>query len=585
MANTPTTGSPIQKRTPLAHDKRYDFSADDFAKYDLDTIDGRAQAVRMILETMDCYEDSDPKYTDHLLEAYSMLANSGLYKGEAIRKFTPDELMTFQTGTYKAATAAGALTSYVSLLHPMFSLTNPTLATDAHFRISIGAWFFDPSMNSRHRAALIIHEVMHGVLGHYDLVRLDPKKVNLAGDAVINQGIERSQGEGTMLMPENADHTTSFVYPRTIITKKYPKGMDDHESFMTYYLALEEEEEEQAKQSGSLQQQGQNGDGDSGQGDGDQNGQGRSQSGSQGNQNKSDDNGSQKDQQGQGGSDSDEGNGSGNGAYMNYSDGSSVRMDGGSSAPCQGMSPEDSAAFDKSNVEKAGDIDKEMARAAAEAAAMQQASQKSRSGYGSDFNDFILDALRPPKVRWSVILSNIMSRNFNSIVNGKSDYSYRRVNRRQSGEFIRPAMIAYAPRVLIGTDTSGSMSADDYQNAISEVEGVCRAMQVSDMDFITVDTEITSIQPVRRAKDLKLGSGGGTRMAVFYQYVKERVKMRNRPDVTVLATDCFIDWDDVIKEIDPTMKNIILCTSEQGWEYAQQYADGHVPGLTVLPIF
>ena len=127
------------------NDKNIVFSEDEFSDFDLDTIQGRADAVRLILSRKGYDESNDRQWMAHLLEGYMNLANSGLMP-RMVRKMSDEELEYFHAGTYKAATLAPALDDYVALLHPMYSSMNPTLATDANFRITVGAWFYDPSI-------------------------------------------------------------------------------------------------------------------------------------------------------------------------------------------------------------------------------------------------------------------------------------------------------------------------------------------------------------------------------------------------------------------------------------------------------
>ena len=547
------------------NDKNIVFSEDEFSDFDLDTIQGRADAVRLILSRKGYDESNDRQWMAHLLEGYMNLANSGLMP-RMVRKMSDEELEYFHAGTYKAATLAPALDDYVALLHPIYLILYPTLATDAHFRITVGAWFYDPSIRGVERGTMIIHEVMHGVLGHYELSHLEPGKVNLAGDAIINQQIERSDDQS---LPSNFDNSDIFVFPRTIVTKKYPKGMNNNESFMKYYAALEEDEDQKQGKSGDQSDSGQ-ADGSSQSGDGQSQGRGDGDSSKQNGQGSGKSSGDQSEQNGQGG-----------GSYMVHDDGTVSRMDG-SVAPCHEMSSEEYNSMDKEGVEKAGELEKEMARTGAQAKAMEQA--KMRGNHGSDFNDFILDSLIPPKVQWEAVLSNILSKSFNTIITGKTDFSYRRPNRRNHPNgFILPGSIAYAPHGIIGCDTSGSMSEKDYAEALGEVEGLCRSTKGSKLEFITVDTEITDIQPVSNAADLNLSGGGGTCMNVFYKYVNELPRAK-RPDFTVLMTDAYIDWEESVEEMDTNIHNIILVTNEGGMECAKEY-DGKVRNLTVIPIY
>lgn len=579
-------GNGPAKGTGEVSKKRVVLHASDFMKYDFDKVADRAQAVRDILSACGYHEDTDKKWAAHLLDGYQMLVNSGIVP-PGIRSLTSEELEIFHTGCYRAVSAgsAPALTDFIALLHPMLSMFNPTVATDAYYRISIGWWFFDPSLKTVDRAGIIVHEVMHGVLGHYELPRLNPELVNLAGDAIINQGIERSSSN-YMRLPKCDDGTDMFVFPRTIKTHDYPDGMDEHLSFMTYYLALEDEQKRQEQESQSSQSKNGNGSDSNGNGSSQGNGSDSSQSGQSGSQGGNGSNSPSNN--GNGNSDGD-GNGNGDGSsqpdvVMKYDDGSEATLNGNSTRPCHEMSPDEINEMDKQDVEKAGQLEKEMARASSQARAMEQA-QKSRGTSGSGFNDFILDALMPPKVKWENILKGIISRQFNEIIAGGVDYSYRRPSRRSDPNgFIRPSMIGYAPSVIVGCDTSGSMGESDYSEALGEVEGLLKALHCSEIQFVTIDTEITSKQIVHSAKDVKLTGGGGTMMEPFARFVNELPK-NQQPDMTILCTDGYCDWDDYVNELDTNKHNVVLVTSKGGMDYGKKYANGNVHNLTVLPIY
>lgn len=539
--------------------------AADFRKYDLNKIDDRAKAVRDILSACGYNEETDDKWPQHLIDGYSMLLNTGL-ADRVVRKMTDEELEMFHTSTYKAVTAAPALTDYVSLLHPTLSAINPTLATDQFFRITIGWWFFDPSIRPAERGTMLVHEVMHGVYGHYELPRLEPEKVNIAGDAVINQGIEHSKSNN-MRFPENRDKSDYFVFPRTIKTDSYPNGMSEHEPFMKYYAALEEQEDKD-KQNAS------NGNSSNSNKNNNQGG-GQSQSNNSGNSGSNSSN-----------SGSNNGSNSGGNVTMEYEDGSSTTLDGNmGNGPCHDMTPEEAAGLDSNGIEKAGELEKEMARAGAQTKAMEQL-QKNRSAEGSAFNQFLLDALLPPKVKWEQYLKTIMSRQFNTIISGHTDYSYRRPSRRSDPNgFIRPSMISYAPSIIIGCDCSGSMGEKDYAEALGEVEGLCKALHCTNLRFITVDTEITSSQVCHHAKDLKLVGGGGTVMTPLQTYCNN-LPQREKPDLIILATDGYLDysgWEEYVNAMDKTRQNIVLITDEGGMEQAKPFMN--TKNLTVLPIY
>lgn len=540
-----------------------------FSKYDMMSVNDRAKVVRELLKAKNVNENSCGQWHSELIAAYTML--SAVATGEhAIRKLTDEEQNIYQMAAYKAVTAGAALTGYISLLHPVVSTFGATLATDEFLRLSIGWWFFDPSLNSIERGTLLLHEVMHTVLGHYEMKRLDPTLVNIAGDAIINQGIEKGD-RSFIKLPYNSDGSDYAVFPRTIITTKYPKGMKENLSFEEYYAALDEEQKRKNNKNGNPNN-GESKDSD-----------GNEQSGQAGNN-------SQQNKNSQNSDSGSSSNGSESSANGNNegSDGKDGSLP--SNGMCRKMAPEEVSALSKANVEKAGDIDKEMARIEAVNRAMEQAkNDKNFSRSGSGFNEFILDALMPPKVKWTEVLKNVVTSHFNSIVEGHMDYSYRRPLRRNSTKFIRPSSVGYAPSFLIGCDCSGSMEEKDYKKALSEVEALSKLMHCNKLNFVTVDTEITSTQYVTSAKQIKLGYGGGTCMEPFYEHVNKLNKAA-KPDVTMLFTDGCLgghqEWDSLFNVMDKNMVNIILITDKDGYNDFSSMYDSNNPAYNVhiIPI-
>jgi len=563
---------------------RATLSADDFKNCDFNTIDGRAAAVRILLGAYGCDKDTDDKWMAHLASAYELLANGGFIKRET-RPMNHEELEYFQAGTYEAATISPALVPYVSLLHPQFSSYMPTLGTDKHYRVEVGPWYFDPYLTSHNRGALIIHEVMHGVLGHLDMVDVDHQLSNIAGDDVINQQIEHSG----MKLPCNPDGSDFGCYPRNTITKKYPHGMKENLYFGDYYQALMDEKDrlmkEARKKVGEEEEAGLS---DGKPGDrpanikgglpgklgspttGGSTDNGHSDTGSGDNANDQQDSGDGSDKEGEPGDATVDGQKIGN---INHG-----------ASTCNVVTSEVEDSLDKDGVQKAKPEDIDMARNKAVLAAMHEADE-GRGTSGTNFNSFILNLLRPSRINWKNQFRNIVSRNYNSIINGHADITYSQPDRRRSENpynIVYPGEIGYAPEVIVGVDTSGSMSEDDYNKALAEVRGILKQTNSPKIRFVTIDTEVTADRELKgNMRSVQLDGGGGTEMNVFYRYIN---RLRHKPDMSVLMTDGFIDWDEVFEAMNPRMRNIILITDKGGYDCYKNNRKS-LRGLTVLPIF
>ena len=655
-------------------------SADDFKNCDFNTIDGRAAAVRILLGAYGCDKDTDDKWMEHLASAYELLTNGGFIKRET-RPMNQEELEYFQAGTYEAATSSPALVPYISLLHPQFSSYMSTLGTDKHYRVEVGPWYFDPYLTAHNRGALIVHEVMHGVLGHLSMVNVDHQLSNIAGDDVINQQIEHSG----MKLPCNPDGSEFGYFPRNTITKKYPHGMKENLYFGDYYQALVDEKDrlmKEARQKAGKEEEAGLSDGKPGDrpanikgglpgkpgspttgGDTDN---GQSGTGSGEDANGQQDSGSGSDKDGEPGDanvdgqkigtinhgastcnvvtsevedsldknggnpanikgglpgrngtpttgdNSDNGQssiGSGDNANDQTSDNVNGQPDSGDgsgedgepgdatvdgqkigninhgTSTCNVVTSEVEDSLDSDGVQKAKPEDIDMARNKAVLAAMHEADE-GRGTSGSNFNSFILNLLKPSRINWKSQFRNIVSRNYNSIINGHADITYSQPDRRRSENpynIVYPGEIGYAPEVIVGVDTSGSMSEDDYNKALAEVRGILKQTNSPKIRFVTIDTEVTADRELKgNVRSVKLDGGGGTEMNVFYRYIN---RLRHKPDMSVLMTDGFIDWEDVLMAMNMRMRNIILITDKGGYDCYKSNVHRKFRGLTVLPIF
>ena len=174
--------------------------------------------------------------------------------------------------------------------------------------------------------------------------------------------------------------------------------------------------------------------------------------------------------------------------------------------------------------------------------------------------------IHPPELNWRSLLRTTASDLMSKQAYQKTEYSFKRVNRRGSA-FMKdcafPSMIGYAPLVMMAIDTSGSrvdgeQFVVDMQNASDILKAVGKLSKNSFSAFC-VDTDVKKIQPVNRVEDLDFTGGGGTDMSVAFRYVRD-LPRRKRPDVFVLATDGGFDWDKCAKVWPDNMKVIILIT-------------------------
>lgn len=183
--------------------------------------------------------------------------------------------------------------------------------------------------------------------------------------------------------------------------------------------------------------------------------------------------------------------------------------------------------------------------------------------YGSErlqaLLSYVEQGLRPPIINWKKALSRVVSHAVQQQVKGRDDYTYRRPNRRHAAEkLIYPGMTSYVPTIRFALDTSASMSAAEYFNALSEASGVLKNSKAK-IEFVCWDGEAGDIKKVRSVSEMQeqLTGGGGTLAgAPFRQAAKQ--KPRERPDVIVCATDGCFDWDELADALGtPGMERVI----------------------------
>lgn len=150
----------------------------------------------------------------------------------------------------------------------------------------------------------------------------------------------------------------------------------------------------------------------------------------------------------------------------------------------------------------------------------------------------VLDSVVP----WTQVLAAAVRRGA-AWTNGHADYTYTRISRRQSsaGRVILPATRRPLPQVAVVVDTSGSVDDGLLAQALGEVDGVLRGLGVAgrSVTVLATDAAVHSISQVRRARDVRLGGGGGTDMRVG---IAEALVQSPRPGLVIVLTDGETPW-------------------------------------------
>lgn len=282
-----------------------------------------------------------------------------------------------------------------------------------------------------------------------------------------------------------------------------------------------------------------------------------------------------------------EGQGDGQGQGSGSGQGSGQgKGNGGKGWGCGDADEETEQAADDAGIQRASDVETAIAKANTAARIVEEKNSKSRGlGHMDALFDSVLQHLMPKKVDWRKLFRQVLTQSRAAIIRGRQDYTYRRVSRRLTDTpFVFPGMVNYLPKITLGIDTSGSMGNEDYQRALNEIDGILRevAKGKDAVSMFSVDTKVGGIKPVSSVKKVNLSGGGGTQMAVAWRYIRDEVGKNDKPDIFVLSTDGYIDWDDVEREVrEAKFKSIILVTQFGGFQQAPESLKKLIPIICI----
>lgn len=543
------------------------------------------------------------------------------------RELTEDEYNIFSGAVGRAVDLMPAFRDAIALIRPFRDYTTATIYTDRHSRVGIGSAFFLPTVSPHKRASKLLHEAMHVLNNHftrYVSFPIDSEDDNSAKDLEINSLLTRhprvdlSDGlhpsEEPYRFPEakSYEQYAALMRDKGLLKKtQNPQsppqkqeqqdgeaqpgdpgsdapsangepGEADPESGST--PGSESEEKSKEKQEGNGTKEDSESEGDSEDSDGDSS--------------DGDPTGEESGGEGDGSAEGDSDPNSSDGGSESASDdpesiaddalegteGSDGKSGSGSkSSPesCDHSTTEREKIADDLKIERASSTEQAVARNNTMARVREEAAKSRERGDKAALRMLqqMELAMEPSKVDWRIIFRNIMSQSRDAISLGRTDHTYRRVNRRlSSGEFVFPGMIRYEPSSIMAIDTSGSMSKSDFVYLLSELENIVKsALRAKDrFKAFCVDGAATEPKTVRAIKDLDLRGGGGTMMEVAIKSI-ELLPKRDIPDIFILATDGGTSWPAFKRELlksKYSYKTVVLITQESSYEVAKETLKG-----------
>lgn len=499
-----------------------------------------------------------------------------------IRNLTPYERNIYGGTVINAVRYLPAFADAFSILSPMTDASADTSYVDQYARVGLSYWFFYV-ISANQRVTWLTHEAFHVLNNHFSrgaMHHMNPDMLNKTGDLEINTTL---QGVDTMdlshlLLPENYNlpkHLTMERYFGLIDAEKNKMidegrpssktGQSPDQSDSGDQKDGEDSDEKNAEGSGGSGS-GTDSDGQSG------SGQGSSSSGSSDKSDSSRNGGAQGSDGGEDGAEGEFDDPTMNEQFQRLKkdlETGEASVPAGGSRFCDEQTMDRSQMADESDIERRSDASQNISRGNTRARIVSEVNSGHRgSGSSNEFLNTVLSLMSPPKADWRDIFRHAVGRSVSEVQPGLTISSYRRVNRRYTqGSVIFPGRLDRNVRKMLAIDTSGSMSHADYRAVMSEVEGILKASGHGKDDFkaFCIDSEMKKVKPVSSVQSIDLQGGGGTDMSVGFAFVNN-LSRKNRPDIFILATDGYTDWDSVIKEVTKaTYPSILLITDRGGY--------------------
>ena len=167
-----------------------------------------------------------------------------------------------------------------------------------------------------------------------------------------------------------------------------------------------------------------------------------------------------------------------------------------------------------------------------------------KAGYGASDAEREIGDMLTPTVDWREQMREFVK----SICSAKDASSWRRVNRRfLSGDTYMPTLVGErVGRIVVGVDTSGSISGAEITRFLSEVKSITEEVHPEKLDLLYWDSSVSGHEEYDEGnmsslvESTKPRGGGGTDPRAVMNYVNNR---NMQPECVVMLTDGAInDW-------------------------------------------
>jgi len=203
--------------------------------------------------------------------------------------------------------------------------------------------------------------------------------------------------------------------------------------------------------------------------------------------------------------------------------------------------------FDHISQEEVGAATKAENKQKISAAVGQASADDRQAGSGSAGLLRLFENMIEPVIPWKNLLQDFVTET------SRNRYTYNRISRR-SNTVCFPTMTGDHIKLAFGVDTSGSMSAADLGEAMTELASIMDTYESWDMDLMSCDTKAHIIDSFNSedgddftSVNKELVGGGGTDMAPMVDMANE---MDDEPACIVIVTDGYIPEQSVETAID-----------------------------------
>ena len=157
-----------------------------------------------------------------------------------------------------------------------------------------------------------------------------------------------------------------------------------------------------------------------------------------------------------------------------------------------------------------------------------------------------LGVLPDPEVDWREQLRDFVS----SLANGRDMSTWRRPNRRHlyQNVYMPSAISETVGPIVIGVDTSGSISNDDVGAFLVEIASLCNQVTPESVDLLYWDTAVANEEHYEQGQyEMLIGStkpagGGGTSPQCVKKWID---KQMIKPEIVLMLSDGYVDdWPD-----------------------------------------